>query len=91
MTRKRRIVVKKFLRELLLEKARERDCEVTGIATNALELMTEICEKWTSWFSKAVVDVAFAAHSGKRRFKITEKDVRVTLKQRGLEWILKTR
>jgi len=91
MARKKGIVVKKFLRELLLEKAKERGYEVIGIAADALELMTEICEKWTSWFSKEVVDVAFAAHSGKRRFKITEKDVRITLKQRGLEWILKTR
>ena len=90
MARKKGIVVKKFLRELLLEKAKERGYEVAGIAANALELMTEICEKWTSWFSKEVVDVAFA-RSGGERFKIIERDVRVALKRRGLEWILETR
>ena len=88
MARKRRIVVEKSLRELLLEKAKKMEYETTGIAANALELMTEICEKWTLWFSKAVVDAAFA-RSRRRRFKIIENDIRVALEQKKLKWILK--
>ena len=83
------IVVKKSLRELLLERAKERRYETTGISADALELMIKVCEMWISWFSGVVIDAA-SARSGRERFRITEKDVRTALKQKNLEWILRT-